>query len=178
LFTDTNSARDCAHDSTALAERAEKSTREQNYAERRTAIPETSKKLRTHPKRQNYSLGFDSERLTRLCGTGVPFRPLFSSIPSCIVPEEKILPTARAKNPRRAYYQGKTTPDKTQSIGEKNQCVKSDSQQAEENFAKKFSLDSRMPSPNTILKSKNEAKLAPVERTIGQTRLNPSSFFI
>src|SRR6516164_9800057 len=72
-----------------------------HYAERRTAIPETSKKLRTHPKRENYSLGFDSERLTRLCGTGVPFRPLFSSIPSCTVPEEKILPTTRAIPPAR-----------------------------------------------------------------------------
>src|ERR1700756_340529 len=74
----------CAHKNSARA----------HQAERCTAIPETSKKLRTHSKRQNYALGFDSERLTRLCGTGVPFRPLFAPNPSCNVPGEKILPTA------------------------------------------------------------------------------------
>src|SRR5947208_2365277 len=41
-----------------------------------------SKKLRTHSRRQNSSSGFDSERLTRLCGAGAPFRPLFRPIPS------------------------------------------------------------------------------------------------
>src|SRR5256885_2661709 len=80
--------------STALASRAQKSARA-HQAERCTAIPETSKKLRTHSKRQKDALGFDSERLTRLCGTGVPFRPLFAPNPSCNVPGEKILPTAR-----------------------------------------------------------------------------------
>src|SRR2546429_392440 len=44
----------------------------------------TSKKLRTHSKRQSYSLGISSERLTRLCGAGAPFRPLFAPIPSCL----------------------------------------------------------------------------------------------
>src|SRR5262249_526429 len=83
-------------------------------------------------KRQNYSLGFDSERLTRLCGTGVPFRPLFAPIPSCNVPGVKILPTTRAQSPGRALL-GTTTPNETQSIGQKFQCVKSDSPQPEEN---------------------------------------------
>src|SRR5215467_6083509 len=81
----------CAH---KISERA-------HEAERCTATPEPSKKLRTHSKRQTYALGFDSERLTRLCGTGVPFRPLFAPIPSCIVPGEKILPTTRAQTPGR-----------------------------------------------------------------------------
>src|SRR5258707_12339254 len=53
-----------------------------------------SKKLRTHSRRQKYAPGFDSERLTRLCGAGAPFRPLFCPIPSCYVPGPKIfLPT-------------------------------------------------------------------------------------
>src|SRR5215470_19477876 len=86
-------------DSSRIA-RADKRARAHN-AERRTAIPETSKKLRTHSKKQTYTLGFDSERLTRLCGTGVPFRPLFAPIPSCIVPGVKTLPTARAEPPAR-----------------------------------------------------------------------------
>ena len=33
------------------------------------------------------------EWLTRLCGAGAPFRPLFRSIPSCLVPEPKIFPS-------------------------------------------------------------------------------------
>src|SRR5258708_36740544 len=52
------------------------------------------KKLRTHSRRQKSASGFDSERLTRLCGAGAPFRPLFCPIPSCYVPGPKIfLPT-------------------------------------------------------------------------------------
>src|SRR5579859_7751826 len=74
-----------------------------HQAERCTAIPETSKKLRTHSKREKYAPGFDSERLTRLCGTGVPFRPLFAPNPSCNVPGVKILPTARVKKPPTRY---------------------------------------------------------------------------
>src|SRR5204863_6884221 len=58
LFADTNSARECTRVSTALASRAQKSARA-HQAERCTAIPETSKKLRTHSKRQNDALGFD-----------------------------------------------------------------------------------------------------------------------
>src|SRR5262245_61850199 len=116
-----------------LSHCARKQKREsRHHAERRTAIPETSKKLRTHSKRQNYSLGFDSERLTRLCGTGVPFRPLFAPIPSCNVPGVKILPTTRAEPPTRLLL-GQTTPNESQSIGYKFRCVKSDSQQPEEN---------------------------------------------
>ena len=43
--------------------------------------------------KQNYSSGFSSERLTRLCGAGAPFRPLFCPVPSYIVPEQKIFPS-------------------------------------------------------------------------------------
>src|ERR1700746_771079 len=75
-------ARHCA----APARRADKTARERALLLkgllriRRT----TSKKLRTHSKRQSYSLGISSERLTRLCGAGAPFRPLFAPIPSCL----------------------------------------------------------------------------------------------
>src|SRR6267143_177035 len=78
----------------ALAQRADKYARERSpvlkglLRIRRT----TSKKLRTHSKRENYSLGFSSERLTRLCGAGAPFRPLFCPIPSYFVPGPKIFP--------------------------------------------------------------------------------------
>ena len=42
--------------------------------------------------------------------------------------------------PPTRYCLGKTTPDKQQSIEKKNERVKSDSQQPEENFAEKFLL--------------------------------------
>src|SRR6267378_2157671 len=90
-----------------LSHYAQNNSARAHQAERCTAIPETSKKLRTHSKRQTYALGFDSERLTRLCGTGVPFRPLFAPIPSCNVPGEKILPTTRVKCPRRVTARAK-----------------------------------------------------------------------
>jgi len=52
------------------------------------------KKLRTHSKRQNYALGFDSERLTRLCGQASHSGR--SSLPIRLAMlGEKILPTAR-----------------------------------------------------------------------------------
>src|SRR5882762_8764867 len=51
---------------------------------------ETSKKLRTHSKRENYAPGFDSERLTRLFGAGAPFRPLFCPIPSFLFRDRRI----------------------------------------------------------------------------------------
>src|SRR6267143_3439041 len=78
----------------ALAQRADKYARERSpvlkglLRIRRT----TSKKLRTHSKKKNNSLGFSSERLTRLCGAGAPFRPLFRPIPSYFVPGPKIFP--------------------------------------------------------------------------------------
>src|SRR6267143_5542585 len=78
----------------ALAQRADKYARERSpvlkglLRIRRT----TSKKLRTHSKREKSSLGFSSERLTRLCGAGAPFRPLFCPIPSYFVPGLKIIP--------------------------------------------------------------------------------------
>src|SRR5260221_7960496 len=51
---------------------------------------ETSKKLRTHSKRENYAPGFESERLTRLFGAGAPFRPLFCPIPSFLFRDRRI----------------------------------------------------------------------------------------
>ena len=51
---------------------------------------ETSKKLRTHSKRENYAPGFDSERLTRLFGAGAPFRPLFCPNPSFLFRDRRI----------------------------------------------------------------------------------------
>jgi len=51
---------------------------------------ETSKKLRTHSKRENYAPGFESERLTRLFGAGAPFRPLFCPIPSILFRDRRI----------------------------------------------------------------------------------------
>jgi len=51
---------------------------------------ETSKKLRTHSKRENYAPGFESERLTRLFGAGAPFRPLFCPIPSYLFRDRRI----------------------------------------------------------------------------------------
>src|SRR5580658_5686282 len=107
-----------AQDFVALARRANKNAREHTSVLkgllriRRT----TSKKLRTHSKRQNSSLGFSSERLTRLCGTGVPFRPLFNPIPSYFVPGPKIIPfqpTQPLQQLSGRPRQGRNTPDKT-----------------------------------------------------------------
>src|SRR6266852_6339472 len=81
----------------APAKRADKNAREhtawlKGLLRIRRKTP--SKKLRTHSQRQKSASGFDSERLTRLCGAGAPFRPLFCPIPSCYVPGPKIfLPT-------------------------------------------------------------------------------------
>src|SRR5260370_21319542 len=44
-----------------------------------------SKKLRTHSRRQKFTSGFASERLTRLCVAAAPFRPLFRPLPSYFV---------------------------------------------------------------------------------------------
>src|ERR1700686_4602974 len=51
---------------------------------------ETSKKLRTHSKRENYAPGFESERLTRVFGAGAPFRSLFCPIPSFLFRDRRI----------------------------------------------------------------------------------------
>src|SRR5258707_14481163 len=51
---------------------------------------ETSKKLRTHSKRENYAPGFESERLTRLFGVGATFRPPFCPIPSYLFRDRRI----------------------------------------------------------------------------------------
>src|SRR5690349_16075624 len=79
--------------SRALAGRADKNARELAQMLKGPRIRRTtSKKLRTHSKRQSRSLGNSSERLTRLCGAGAPFRPLFCPIPSYLVPGPKIFP--------------------------------------------------------------------------------------
>src|SRR5262249_49089445 len=79
-----------------------------------------------HSKRQNRSLGFSSERLTRLRGAGAPFRPLFRPIPSYIVPGLKMIPfQLTAPNYRSRPTQGSYIPDKQRSIENKSLSVKS-----------------------------------------------------
>src|SRR6266404_8204228 len=104
-----------------------------------------SKKLRTHSRRQKSASGFDSERLTRLCGAGAPFRPLFCPIPSYFVPGPKIfLPTT----------QGKKLPDKQRSIRKTPESVKSvrhsDAKNPVENELLAWALPAK-PSPHTNL---------------------------
>ena len=77
-----------------------------------------------------FAPGFDSERLTRLCGTGVPFRPLFCPIPSCNVPGLK-----NSFQPRPRYTCGRprrerNSPDKQRSIRKKTCSVKLSSKRA------------------------------------------------
>jgi hypothetical protein len=89
---------------------------------------ETSKKLRTHSKRKNHALGFDSERLTRLFGAGAPFRPLFCPIPSNLFWDRRIPipPTIRTKSLKFRWLLllGENTPEQTVSIEKQEDSVK------------------------------------------------------
>src|SRR5271169_1636358 len=85
---------------------------------------ETSKKLRTHSKRENYAPGFESERLTRLFGAGAPFRPLFCPIPSILFRDRRIPFQPITPNCGVAILLGENSPDKTQSIEKKGGSVK------------------------------------------------------
>ena len=99
----------------------------------------TSKKLRTHSKGQNSALGFDMERLTRLCGTGVPYpaAPHSQSVVQCSASEDPSNYTGH--NCRATLLMGRRTPNKQQSIEKKFRCVKSLSTPPEENL--------RLPGP-------------------------------
>jgi len=69
-------------------------------------------------KEEKISSGFDSEMLTRLCGAGAPFRPLFCPNPSFYVPGPKIfLPTTRplARSPQ---HRGRQHPWQTKEYKE------------------------------------------------------------
>src|SRR5216684_7173762 len=76
--------------------RTQNCARAHSKAERSTANPEKNPQQETPYafQKAEFASGFDSERLTRLCGAGAPFRPLFRPIPSYFVPGLKIfLPT-------------------------------------------------------------------------------------
>jgi len=99
--------------STGLRSRAYLSARYARAANpsRILSLSTTSKKLRTHSKRENYSLGFSSERLTRLCGAGAPFRPLFCPIPSYFVPGPRYFPSnSTTPNHLEPPHSGKNLP--------------------------------------------------------------------
>jgi hypothetical protein len=57
----------------------------------------------------------EAERATRLCGTGIPFRPLF-------IPRSVVLCTGDEDLP--FHQQGKTFPDEAVSIGKTRTYVK------------------------------------------------------
>src|SRR5258708_34318333 len=94
----------------------------------------TSKKLLRHSKGQNSALGFDMERLTRLCGTGVPYpaAPHSQSVVQCSGSEDPSNYTGH--NCRATLLMGRRTPNKQQSIEKKLRCVKSLSTPPEENL--------------------------------------------
>jgi len=114
---------------------------------------ETSKKLRTHSKRQNSALGIAMERLTRLSGTGVPYPAalLSQSVVLCsgsedpsncirssgsqlpILTCEQFLSHEATQISSSLYCLARRTPDKPQSIEKKLQCVKLLCNRAEEN---------------------------------------------
>jgi len=71
-----------------------------------------------------FAPGFDSERLTRLCGTGVPFRPLFCPIPSCNVPGPKNSFQLRPRDTCGRPHRDSNYPDKQRSIRKKTCSVK------------------------------------------------------
>ena len=71
-----------------------------------------------------FAPGFDSERLTRLCGTGVPFRPLFGPIPSCNVPGLKNSFQLRPRKTCGRPHRDSNYPDKQRSIRKKTCSVK------------------------------------------------------
>jgi hypothetical protein len=77
-----------------------------------------------------FAPGFDSERLTRLCGTGVPFRPLFCPIPSCNVPGLKNSFQLRPRDTCGRPHRDSNYPDKQGSIRKKTCSVKLSSKPA------------------------------------------------
>ena len=113
-----------------------------------------SKKLRPHSRRQNYASGFDSERLTRLCGAGAPFRPLFRPIPSFLFWDRRYS--------FQLQLQGKISPDKHASIRKTWYSVKSFSTFAP-NFLWKTLRWHRPCSDHTQSTDNTKLKESPVE---------------
>jgi len=122
----------CAHSDSRLSQaRTQNCARAHSSAERSTANPEVqpARNSARTPEGRKYSSGFDSEMLTRLCGAGAPFRPLFCPNPSFYVPGPKIfLPTTRPLT-RSPQHRGRNTPDKQRSIRKTTYSVKSHSTQ-------------------------------------------------
>src|ERR1700680_1107309 len=85
----------CAQNFAALSPARSKKRESTPSAERSTANPEVqpARNSARKSRKEKCSSGYCSERLTRLFGTGVPFRPLFYPIPSCNVPGLKIYPS-------------------------------------------------------------------------------------
>src|SRR5215510_6682659 len=77
--------RKCAHVSHRRSPCAQTTLANAHYAERFTANPETSKNSARTPRGRTTLLASESERLTRLCGTGVPYpaAPRFHSVLLC-----------------------------------------------------------------------------------------------
>ena len=110
--------------------RTQKCARTHCYAERSTANPEIpARNSVRNSKRRTFTPGFDSERLTRLCGTGVPFRPLFGPIPSCNVPGLKNSFQLRPRDTCGRPHRDSNYPDKQRSIRKKTCSVKLSSKQ-------------------------------------------------
>src|SRR5579885_3206352 len=99
MARDTNSELRAAR-LAALALRAHNCARAHACAERSTANPELQPARTPHALQEAELFSWlHSERLTRLCGAGAPFRPLFHPIPSFLFWNERsTLPTA-GKNP-------------------------------------------------------------------------------
>src|SRR5215813_8842063 len=77
--------RKCAHVFHRRSPCAQTTLANAHYAERFTANPETSKNSARTPRGRTTLLASESERLTRLCGTGVPYpaAPRFHSVLLC-----------------------------------------------------------------------------------------------
>src|SRR5215467_6619501 len=94
LFSATPRPNSCSQNFAAFARRADKSARE--HAQMLKGLLRIR---RNNQQETPYALQevepiswFSSERLTRLCGAGAPFRPLFRPIPSYFVPGPKMIP--------------------------------------------------------------------------------------
>ena len=157
FIADTNSARDCAQVLTALAERAEKSAREHTTLKGVLRFRRPARNSARTPRGRTTLLASIRRGLLGFAGLASHSGRSFLPFRLALFRKKRSF-QLHAPYPRRAYCQGETTPSKTQSIGKKAQCVKSDSQQAEENFAIKFPLAIGLPEPEKHTKGKSEAK--------------------
>ena len=105
-----------------------------------------------------FAPGFDSERLTRLCGTGVPFRPLFCPIPPCNVPGPKnsfqLRPLPTRGRPRRE----RNYPDKQRSIRKKTCSVKLSSKRTMWKSGQNWHFGPALPAKLGMLSSLNSCR--------------------